>query len=167
MRLEEVAARLEIQQVLTQYCRGVDRCDPSLIKEAFHEDAVDEHGPFVGKGWELAERLGLQPGDPVAGGQHQIFNIYIEFDADDEARVESYVMAYHPRRAPDGSDELLVFAGRYLDRFEQRDGAWKIASRRVISDFHRVEELDPPMDGYPAGRRGPGVDLAYELFPAR
>jgi hypothetical protein len=162
----EISARLEINQALIRYCRGVDRGDPALIGAAFHPGAEDEHGPFRGLGSELAERLAYGPHDPDAGGQHQLFNVYIELDGPDLARVESYVMAYHPVCEPDGSEKMLVFAGRYLDRFERRDGEWKIAHRQVICDWHRKEELSPPMPQYPPGRKGPGRDPAYGMFPA-
>ncbi|MGH7462713.1 MAG: nuclear transport factor 2 family protein, partial [Longimicrobiales bacterium] len=31
-----------------RYCLGVDRHDADLIASAFHPDAIDEHGPFIG-----------------------------------------------------------------------------------------------------------------------
>lgn len=164
--LDELASRIEIEHVLVRYCRGVDRGDAQILASVYHPDAIDEHGPFRGLGTELAKLLGFTDDEPTAGGHHHLHNVYIEFDGGDDARVESYVMAYHPRRHEAGHDELLVFAGRYLDRFQRRDGEWKIANRRVVSDWHRVDPLDPPMDGYPVGHKGPpGADLSYELFP--
>jgi hypothetical protein len=39
---------------------------------------------------------------------------------------------------PAGTDVLA--AGRYLDTFEKRDGAWKILQRDVVRDFTRIDE---------------------------
>ena len=39
-----VSARDEIRELLTRYCRGVDRMDAELIASAYHPDAIDEHG---------------------------------------------------------------------------------------------------------------------------
>jgi hypothetical protein len=166
MDIDTISSHIEIRQALVVYCRGVDRGDPELIKAAFHADAIDEHGPFRGPGYELAERLAYTSDEPEASGSHQLLNVYVEFDGPDDARVESYVLAYHPVRDRDGTDRMLVFAGRYLDRFQRRDGAWKIGARRVISDWHRYEELPPPMPGYPPGRKGAGIDPSYDLFPS-
>jgi hypothetical protein len=166
MDLTEIGARLEIEQALVRYCRGVDRGDAELIKSAFHPGAIDEHGPRVGTGDELAARLEHSAEHSEQPGLHIISNVYIEFDSETAARVETYVLAYHPLREPNGSETLLVFAGRYLDRFELREGSWRIAHRRVISDWHRNEPLPTPMSGYPVGRRGAGVDSSYELFNA-
>ena len=166
--IEQLAAHLEIERALVVYCRGVDRGDPALIREAFHPDAIDEHGPFVGLGWELAERLAFQAiPEPERGGHHQLTNVYIELDSASSARAESYVMAYHPVRGEDGTDQMLVFSGRYLDRFECRDGKWKIAARQVICDWHEYRPLHEPMPGYPVGRKGPGRDPSYDMFPPR
>lgn len=165
MDLEELVAHIEIQKALVTYCRGVDRGDPALIRAAFHPDAIDEHGPFTGPGWELAERLAYRPDEePEAGGHHEILNVYIDLDGPDTARVESYVNAHHPVRDEQGKDMMLIFAGRYLDRFERRDGEWRIASRRVICDWHDYTELADPMPGYPPGRKGRS-DPSYEMFP--
>ncbi|MET0378059.1 MAG: nuclear transport factor 2 family protein [Spongiibacteraceae bacterium] len=46
MDINEVIAHIEIRQALVRYCRGVDRSDEAMIRSAFHEDAIDEHGAF-------------------------------------------------------------------------------------------------------------------------
>src|SRR5262245_50181688 len=115
MTVDEIGSRLEIQHILTLYCRGVDFGDGEMIKKAFHSDATDEHGPFHnGTGWELAERLNQKPGHSDAHGHHHVVNVFIEFDSPDSARVESYVMAHHPTRGGPEPDQTLMFAGRYL-----------------------------------------------------
>ena len=49
----------------------------------------------------------------------------------------------------------MFLKGRYLDRFERRDGSWKIASRIGLHDFERVlDPADRTLAGAPAGQRG-------------
>ena len=51
-----------------------------------------------------------------------------------------------------------LFAGRYVDRFERRDGEWRIARRTVVHDWSRQlptapESLGLPLAGFAQGRR--------------
>ena len=47
------------------------------------------------------------------------------------------MLAFHPVPR-DGGEVHALAGGRYLDRFERRDGAWKIADRRVVMDLSRA-----------------------------
>jgi hypothetical protein len=127
MDLEEVIARLEITDVLHRYCRAVDRRDPDLLRSAYHPDATDDHGVYAGPVEGLVE---FMLGDGLEMIHHAISNIVIERDGD-VARVECYLDAVHRRVDDTGSwDELLK--ARYLDRFERRDGEWRVAHRIVV-----------------------------------
>ena len=53
--VESARAERAIERVLTQYARGIDRCDEALIASVYHEDAYDEHGAFHGTGPEFAK----------------------------------------------------------------------------------------------------------------
>ncbi|HJY93624.1 MAG TPA: nuclear transport factor 2 family protein, partial [Streptosporangiaceae bacterium] len=44
----EAAAAEAIRQAALRYCRGVDRLDAELMRSAYHNDATDDHGVFVG-----------------------------------------------------------------------------------------------------------------------
>src|SRR5216683_16224 len=46
-RLRVIADQQEIHDLLVRYCRGVDRRDPRLILDAFHEDGTDGHGQGI------------------------------------------------------------------------------------------------------------------------
>jgi len=61
----------------------------------------------------------------------------------DEADVESYHLAFQRRV---GQDEIQLFAGRYLDLFQRRDGAWAILRRTGL----RLEPDDPAGQPVPA-----------------
>jgi hypothetical protein len=57
---DEVKSRLQIQEVIYTYCRGVDRGDVALIASAYHEDAYDDHGTFKGLGKDFAPHIVAQ-----------------------------------------------------------------------------------------------------------
>ena len=103
---------------------------------------------------------------------HLLGNILIDLDGD-VARVETLFTSFHQRRDAEGQlwDETL--RGRYLDRFERRVGAWKIARRVVVWDASRVEqaagswfdlmrERPGADDRFVFGRRDP-CDMVYSF----
>jgi 3-phenylpropionate/cinnamic acid dioxygenase small subunit len=87
---------------------------------------------------------------------HLITNVLVEHESDDRAFVESYHVAWC--QMTDGTDATI--GGRYLDKFEKRDGRWAIVHRDVIFDWSRVEpETEKFWDKHPAkpflfGKRG-------------
>lgn len=154
MRPDDVAAHLEIQQVLYRYCRGVDRGEPETIASVYHPDARDRHGAWEGLGRDFAAYLVPQMDAAPLVGQHHITNVLIELSGA-AAQVESYFIAFHPEVGPDGPRFAQV-CGRYLDRFERRDGAWRIADRQVVVDLAHVLEGVPTWPGaarFPTGGR--------------
>ena len=60
--------------------------------------------------------------------------------------------------------------GRYVDRFERRNGVWKISSRVVVLDFLREFEAAPAeVQGIPGltfGARG-SADPSFSVFDSR
>jgi hypothetical protein len=134
--IEDAASVIEIEQVLYRYCRGIDRGLKEVISSVYHPDAIDEH-------YSLYADLGKKFGDHIVPamdrsgrvGQQIVTNVLVELDGD-TARVESYFCSVHAIGDGDGG-HALVF-GRYLDRFERRDGPWLIAHRAVVVDTTRV-----------------------------
>jgi hypothetical protein len=136
MDIEEALAHIEIRHVLSIYARGVDRADLETLSSVYHPDATDDHGSFSGLGTEFARRLIEDEKDMTAVGQHHITNVVIQLDGPDDARAESYFLAFHPHEDA-GDPRLGIAAGRYLDLFQRRHGGWKILTRRVIMDWTR------------------------------
>ncbi len=134
-RIADLLAKQEITEVLYRYSRATDRADLDLLRSVFHPNAHDDHGMYVGPIEGLIERW-KTPSRAYPITQHAISNILIDLDGA-AANVESYFNAVHRKKDATGAwDELL--RGRYLDRFEQRDGVWRIAKRVVIYDWSRV-----------------------------
>lgn len=133
-RLEALADRAEIEDVVRRYARGIDRRDFDLVRACYHPDATDEHGGFSGTVDEYlawVERLTAK----YSMTMHLISGVVVDL-ADDVAAAESTGVAIH--RSEDPAPQLNLAIGfRYLDRFERRDGAWRIADRRVVLDWTR------------------------------
>jgi hypothetical protein len=151
----------EIHEVLMRYSRGIDRCDSELLHSVYHPDATDDHGMFTGKAvdfipWALNALVRDE------GTSHYIANELIEVDGD-VAHCESYFFGIHRRQNKEGITTDLVFSGRYADRFERRDGAWKIAHRQVIFDRSRIDKVDRAFstEGFVVGKRS-REDPAYK-----
>jgi hypothetical protein len=123
-----------------RYARGLDRHDEELIESAFHEDALDRHGQFVGSPAELAAWGNSQHAEIWETHQHFLANQTIDFD-DDTAHVETYVLFVQRRK---GQPRLDFGGGRYVDRFERRRGEWRIAARLLVMDWvTETEAADP------------------------
>jgi hypothetical protein len=131
--LAGLVARQEIWECLLRYARGVDRVDEGLIRSAFWEDAVDAHGRVTGSpedflGWFLP----AQPDREVA--QHLLMNHRLQLDGA-SASAETYFISV---AKPVDSDRIEQVGGRYLDRFQRRNGQWRIAHRLVLLDWQSV-----------------------------
>jgi hypothetical protein len=133
----EVQALLDrqaIQDVLVRYCRGADRADVALIAEAYHPDATEDHGG-VYKGPAAAYVEQMAAVLPRAGLiNHMTTNVQIELDGD-VAHVESYILTFARMKKSGEKFDTLTLA-RAIDRFEKRDGAWKIAARRLVWEWN-------------------------------
>jgi hypothetical protein len=81
--------------------------------------------------------------------------------------AESYFIVFHPYTPGAGEVEHIAFVGgRYLDRFECRDGEWRIADRKVVLDWTRADVGGDPWmaaDRFPRGGRR-DQDPSAELF---
>jgi len=162
--LSELADRLAIQDVLAKHSRGVDRADEAILKSAYWPDATVAYGGFNGPAHQFCERL---PGaiKRYAGTQHTISNFAIDLRGE-EARVETYVTAYHYLASADSQDTEMTYLGRYLDRMERRGDVWKITHRQVVMDWNQNANATavlkgPPFDGLARGDRYP-EDPLYE-----
>jgi len=148
-----------IRQTLTRYTRGVDRCDLDLILSAFHPDAIDHHAGHDRPAHEFAKiAVERMPQVAPGGTQHRVSNVSIELDGN-KAWCEAYYHAVH-----NAGDQLNEMFGRYIQRFERRDGEWKIAERWAVVDFTQSSARTPlPQESNPAVLRGKAdkTDISY------
>lgn len=129
--------RQEIADCLTRYARGIDRLDRELILSAFHPDAIDDHGQFLGGPEEFATWAIEMQLDINLMHQHCLHQQSCEIDGD-TAHAETYFLVLALNR--DGRPWTMT-AGRYIDRLERRQGNWAIAHRVMVRDWAVVDEL--------------------------
>ena len=150
-RLTELLDREAIRDCIYRYCRGIDRADEAALRSSYWPDATDRHGPYSGP-VEGFFQWALEVFKTDARNVHQVSNILIEFQGATTAAVESYFSALQRGTGKDGVVRQFLLAGRYCDRFEKRDGAWRVARRIVAYDW--VEEQRVP-DSSEEARFGP------------
>jgi hypothetical protein len=88
-------------------------------------------------------------------------NKLVDFDDAYTARVETYGMSVH--RSASGTPHLNLSTGfRFVDRFERRDGEWRIAHRIAVPDWslrHDPGDWWPLPEHHRRGVRGHGDPL--------
>lgn len=186
--IEDLIARRDIYDVLTRYSRALDRADVELMKTVYWPDGIDNHGVFNGNAAEFAEFIVREIQNWFEVTMHGLMNVHMEVDGD-FASTETYLFAYHKVRQDkageifgsrymamfdgkglDPNHHHFYFGGRYLDRFERRNGEWRILKRQVVMDWNdnrpSGEILDQGMFATlePRGERGQG-DLVFANVP--
>ncbi len=159
--MSELEIRTAIEDALRSYCRGIDRLHAPSIASAFHPGAaLIDYGAQPLTIEQFVEHAVASLGRKFAATQHRISNISIERDGD-RALVETYVLAYHVEIADDAR-RLHTFNGRYIDRFEQRGGQWRIEQRTLRNDWSTVEPMAASMSGtWVASGRGGSPDPIF------
>ncbi len=142
----------EIRRRLLEYCRGIDRCDAALVASVYHPDGTDDHGSFVGLGSDFAVYATDALRRHALATSHVIGDSLYAVVDETTVDVETQVMAVHRCADGEGGEYLERFGGRYFDRFVQRDGAWKIADRKLTWDW---DTREPVQRAFPPGRFTP------------
>jgi hypothetical protein len=138
--VEELFDRQEIYDLLVDYARGADRGDADLIAQAYHDDAIEDHGgTFLGSAKDYVDMLRkVLPKAPRMS--HIITNINIELDGD-RAYTECYFLTFSRRDTVEDPFDSFTMA-RVIDRMERRDGVFKIAHRRLVWDWNHEMPLN-------------------------
>jgi hypothetical protein len=126
-----VRSRLDILDCVNRYTRGMDRLDRDSALSAFHEDAQLEYGVFAGTPTQFFDYFEELHRNYHHSTNHMICNHVCELDGD-TAHTETYfaVATNNVDLPPFG-----LAGGRYVDRFERRDGRWAIAARVCIGEW--------------------------------
>ncbi len=138
--VQELMDRQAIAACLNRYARGLDRKDIELLQSAYHDDSTDHHGgygDYTPAPVAIVDDWLIRDADR-AFSHHLLLNSTVEIDGD-EAHGETYFQVIvgltAEAAARTGKPALSVGAGRYIDRFERRNGEWRIARRVLISEF--------------------------------
>lgn len=140
-KLEELLDKQEIYELLCRYCRGVDRLDKELVLSCFHPGAIDVHvgknGVYTGTIEEFLDAE-WESWKVFRGSQHHLCNHLCEVDGD-TALAETYQFSFYWADPGDDQNLNMINSNRYIDRFERRDGVWKISHRELYRNFVRKE----------------------------
>jgi hypothetical protein len=169
--LEALLARDAIGVVLARYARAIDRADGDLLKSCYFEDAIEEHGSSWSGPAHRYVDVAIPKVRSMGTMQHLLGQSHVEFAGAEVAFVETYIWTF-ARFAKDGREWDTFTGGRLLDRFERREGDWRIAHRRTIFDWNRdvpasegwcLGYMDPAAPGFRRGAKG-GGDPSYSRF---
>lgn len=147
-RLADIHA---IRDVVALYCRGVDRLDLDLVRQAYHSDGIDHHTGFDGTVDEFVPWLAKSL-EFLVGTMHFIGNHHVDFVGDDVAISETYLMATHWGK-PEQERANFTTGARYVDLMERRGGRWAIAERWAVREWTRPDAFVAPERPGPRGRR--------------
>jgi hypothetical protein len=155
--LQALIDKDQIRDVLLRYARGVDRRDWTLVRAAFFEDGHDDHADFKGTRDEFVAWVRERHDSPgLLTSTHFLGNCLVEFASDSVAAVETYFAArleiaptasehramLDAKHANSAHNSRVEVFGRYVDRFEKRDGEWRIAQRRSVFDAIQSQSVD-------------------------
>lgn len=136
--LQDMIDEFHLRKLVHAYCRAVDRGDVEQLRDLYHPDAVDAHGGFsMGSADEFLRQLtAARP--YIRSMQHHITTVNFAISGD-AAEGEIYTIATHTLIGTDGDVDVAI-GGRYLDRYQKRDGAWKVSERTIVTDWAHVND---------------------------
>ncbi|OYW49205.1 MAG: hypothetical protein B7Y36_12450 [Novosphingobium sp. 28-62-57] len=140
--LEAALARAEIHDLLMAYARGVDRADEALLASIFTDDSTVISGVVNGSGAAFARDITAFVRTNLEMCFHSVANEWIDVRGD-EAVGEHYVIA----QMVQAGTEVLT-GGRYIDRYQRRDGKWLIHSRTFVADWSHSHPSTMERDGF-------------------
>lgn len=123
--------RLDIQDCIMRYARGVDRHDAELMESAYHEGAQARYGSNVIPKSEHANWSNSAHSERFRLHAHHITNITCDIDGD-VAHCESYNIGVF---LSEDQKRTSFVSARYVDLLERRDGEWRIVQRRAMTDI--------------------------------
>jgi hypothetical protein len=154
-RLDALLDKQDIYECLVRMSRASDRGDRDLFLSAFHPDAVVAAGPFVGGPEELYDWSEQLQKNFYSATFHKLLQQTCDIDGD-TAHAETYYLFVACML---GNENNLLAGGRYVDRFERRDGVWGMVMR---NNFVEWTSLVPAM----ANPLGPVEDLDLNGLPS-
>jgi hypothetical protein len=138
-----IGAHEQIRQIGARYSRGVDRLDLATMQSAYWPEAIDDHGVFVGNAHEFCERV-VASHARFDSTMHCVMNHWIDVVDEVTAHGEIYNVTFL-RSTIDGAPVLDTWWGRYVDRYECRDGEWRIIDRVCVHEGTERRTIDAPM----------------------
>ena len=136
---DRAADRQAIEALLYTYAERIDAGDfegvGALFAHAEIKAPAQEHGvrgqAAVQALYERTTRRYEDDGTPHT--KHVTSNVQVDFEAPDAASGRSYFTVF--QGLPDFPLQAII-AGRYHDRFERVDGAWRFSERVMLPELY-------------------------------
>lgn len=129
MNVGRVSDELEIDTLLSRYCRAVDTKDWQLYRSMFTDDAHVDYsaaGLVVGTCDDAVAYLGHHQAS-ITTGMHYVTNVESRVDGDSAAVV---AMWFNAVRLP-GRNGISYFHGRWHDDLVRTPAGWRIRALRL------------------------------------
>lgn len=168
-RLGEVEDRQKVTDKLYLYCRACDRLDEELMASVFWPDAIATHGAYHGPA-EGFWRGALNFLSRIDSALHYAMNPVVVIEGDTAYQEALFMAWHRVAKGPlapsdrflpapeahkpegrektfDGfpghdltKNEDAVFHGRYVNRFERRNGEWRIIRHVCFTEWSHWRE---------------------------
>jgi hypothetical protein len=129
-RIREQLDRDEIWRVMQRYGRGLDRLDFELARSCYWDDAIEDHGSFVGSPGDFIPWADMNTLAFVSS-QHGLLN-----HSCDLVGADAYTETYYVFTGVSARPPHFMSTGRYIDHFQKRGPKggeeWRIANRVCI-----------------------------------
>ena len=171
MDIQEISDRMEINQLLVNYCQAIDDFDWNALDDVFTPDAIIDYSeatPFRGNRAQVKAFLAAAMAN-TAHCQHVISTSQIRIDGD---RAYGRTVCTNPMVTKDTGQFMLVGLW-YRDEFLRTLDGWRIVHRYeesswrfnvppdMLSNVEAVRLGWAAMGGHPAG------PCAVEAFPQK
>lgn len=137
MMAADTATLAALRSACDTYALGADRRDKDLWRAVLADEAVIEGPGFRREGLDsclgsldLLSRMFRKT-------RHLVHQIHAESDGGEAASI-TYATADHLMA---GTDEILSWSIRYLDRWRHAAGAWRILHRRLEIDWEEIRPV--------------------------
>jgi hypothetical protein len=131
--LRDLLVKDRLHELEMAYCRGVDRRDPDLLRSIFFDDAIEEHGEMSrGSAAAFVDWVFREFIHQYEITAHYVLNEWYRVDGD-RAEGETHRLSYHRVRREAATE--VIAACRTFNRYECRNGVWKISFRSVVRDW--------------------------------
>jgi ketosteroid isomerase-like protein len=135
-RLQYLADRAAIQDVLARYFQGLDRCSKPQVRSCFTEDVhvhYDERPPVNGIDAVMAHFRTFQRMEKglMKITTHFMGNLNIKYIRGDTAETEMNAIAFMVEPA----NVMAMRSLRYMDRLRRDDEGWRISDRLHTLDW--------------------------------
>lgn len=134
-RVQELADRRDIDDVLVRYAHALDSHDWDLLRTVFTADAVADFLELGGVNTGIDAIVKLIAGvlSGLDASQHLIGSVAAEVDGD-SATARCYLQAQHVFEGVEGGDHYLV-GGTYVDDLVRTPEGWRIKHRTLHASW--------------------------------